>query len=94
MDDTSVKASKFYILILGYLQDITQSIEYISTTSYNHVNNNHKNLKKTQVKDLKAINGKLQDLFNQIESDFKDKSFTNLSSIINDKQELISYVCH
>jgi len=92
LDETSVKASRFYILVLGYLQDITQSIEYISTTSYNHVNNNHKNLKKPQVRDLKAINHELQVLFDQIESDFSNKSFDNLLTILDAKQELFNHV--
>ncbi|SDW14765.1 Phosphate transporter family protein [Lutibacter oricola] len=92
LDDSSVKASRFYILVLGYLQDVTQSIEYISTTSYNHVNNNHKNLKKSQVKDLKSINNELQSLFSKIEKDFSDRDFSNLLTIINAKQELFNNV--
>ena len=92
LDETSVKASRFYILVLGYLQDITQSIEYISTTSYNHVNNNHKNLKKSQMRDLMAINEELKKLFDQLENDFSNKSFVNLSSIIDAKQELFDNV--
>ena len=55
LDETSVQASRFYIMVLGYLQDVAQSISYISRASYKHVNNNHKNLKKAQVKDLKEI---------------------------------------
>ena len=94
LDDTtsSVKASRFYLLILGYLQDVTQSIEFISTTSFKHVNNNHKNLKKPQVDDLKVINEKLTTLFNKIEVDFNKKSFSNLSIMIDDKQELMNHV--
>ena len=34
LDETSVEASKFYILILGYLQDMVQSIAYITSNSY------------------------------------------------------------
>ena len=45
LDDNSVEASKFYILILGYLQDMVQSIEFITSNSHSHVNNNHKKLK-------------------------------------------------
>ena len=55
LDETSVQASRFYIMVLGYLQDVAQSISYISRASYKHVNNNHKNLKKGQLKDLKNI---------------------------------------
>jgi len=43
LDESSVGASNFYINILGYLQDMTQSLEYISKVSHKHVNNNHKN---------------------------------------------------
>ena len=92
LDETSVKASRFYIMVLGYLQDVTQSIEYISSTSYNHVNNNHKNLKKAQISDLKAINEELQVMFSQIEKDFNDRYFGNLVEIIDAKQELFNHV--
>jgi len=46
MEESSVEASRFYLLVLGYLQDISQSVSYISKASYKHVNNNHKDLKK------------------------------------------------
>ena len=92
LDDSSVKASRFYILILGYLQDITQSIEYISTTSYKHVNNNHKQLKPSSIKDLSVINDKLKVLFDKIEKDFTEKDFDGLSNIIDAKQEIFDYV--
>ena len=41
LDESSLNASNFYINLLGYLQDITQSLEYINNKSYKHVNNNH-----------------------------------------------------
>ncbi len=92
LDDTSVQASKFYILILGYLQDITQSISYISKSTYNHVNNNHKNLKKSQLKDLKYIDNKLSELLEGISNSFKNREFDNLNTILVDKKELLKEV--
>ena len=94
LDDStsSVKASRFYLLVLGYLQDITQSIEFISATSFKHVNNNHKNLKKSQIADLKTIDKVFSKLFDTIETDFNNKSFENLSQMVDDIQELINHV--
>jgi phosphate/sulfate permease len=92
LDDTSVQASKFYILILGYLQDITQSISYISKSTYNHVNNNHKNLKKSQLKDLKEINNNLSDLLSNIANAFETKEFDQLDSILIEKKDLLKDV--
>ena len=88
LDETSVQASRFYIIVLGYLQDVAQSISYISRASYKHVNNNHKNLKKGQLKDLKHIDEDLSDLLNKVSEIFENRTFDNLSDILIEKQEL------
>ena len=88
LDETSVQASRFYIMVLGYLQDVAQSISYISRASYKHVNNNHKNLKKGQLKDLKHIDEDLSDLLNRVSEIFENRTFDNLNDILIEKQEL------
>ncbi len=92
LDDSSVEASRFYILVLGYLQDISQSISYISKASYKHVNNNHKNLKKGQIKDLKTIDRELEEILTNIEQIFIERNFDNLSDILSKKQNLFNHV--
>tara|TARA_R110001632_G_scaffold44744_1_gene113612 strand:+ start:10550 stop:12805 length:2256 start_codon:yes stop_codon:yes gene_type:complete len=92
LDDTSVQASRFYILVLGYLQDVAQSISYISRASFKHVNNNHKNLKKGQLKDLKEIDNQLSTLLGKVSDIFESRSFDELDAILVEKQELFKNV--
>ena len=92
LDETSVQASRFYILVLGYLQDVAQSISYISRASFKHVNNNHKNLKKGQLKDLKNIDNELTRLLEDISSTFEKRSFSDLEKIIDEKKALLKDV--
>ena len=92
LDDTSVQASRFYILVLGYLQDVAQSISYISRASFKHVNNNHKNLKKGQLKDLKEIDNQLTDLLGKVSSVFELRAFDDLEEILIEKQDLLKDV--
>nr|WP_311195874.1 hypothetical protein [Antarcticibacterium sp. 1MA-6-2] len=92
LDDDSVEASKFYILILDYLQDMVQSIGYITRNSYNHVHNNHKNLKFNQIRDLKGIDDKMQKLFDDIQLIFDTHSFSNIDEVISEKQQLLDHV--
>ncbi len=92
LDESHVQASRFYIDVLGYLQDVTQSIEFITTSSYDHLNNNHKGLKFTQLKDLKEIEHKLDKLFSQIEDTFKARNFGDIISILEEKQTLLESV--
>ena len=92
LDDTSVQASRFYILVLGYLQDVAQSISYVSRASFKHVNNNHKNLKKGQLKDLKGIDNQLTELLGQVSSIFELRAFDDLEDILIEKQALLKDV--
>ncbi|SHM41585.1 inorganic phosphate transporter [Flavobacterium xanthum] len=92
LDDNSVEASKFYILILGYLQDMVQSIDFITTNSYSHVNNNHKQLKFNQIRDLKTVDEQLQQLLRLLEDSFKTEDFYKIDLILNDKQVLLDTV--
>lgn len=89
LDDTSVESSKFYIHTLGYLQDIIQSIGYISQLSYTHVDNNHKKLKVNQIKDLKYINVQLTEVFNTINMSFVKEDFSNFDEVLQRNDHLI-----
>ena len=92
LDETSVQASRFYIMVLGYLQDVAQSISYISRASYKHVNNNHKNLKKAQLNDLKEIDNVLTTLLQKVSDVFQNRTFDKLDAVLVEKQALLNDV--
>ena len=92
LDETSLRASNFYINILGYLQDMTQSLEYISKVSHKHINNNHQKLKFSQIKELKEIDDALETLFNDTKDAFDSQSFEQIGVIINRKKEMFDLV--
>ncbi len=92
LDENSVGASNFYINTLGYLTDISQSLDYISKVSLKHVNNNHKKLKYNQIKELKQIDLKLEEVLNQTQSAFTNQSFEEIGIVLNQKQELFDMV--
>jgi phosphate/sulfate permease len=92
LDESSLGASNFYINLLGYLQDITQSIEYISKVSHKHINNNHSKLTLNQIRDLLAIQEVMSGLFETISSSFKNKSFKEIEGILKDKSKSIGLI--
>jgi len=92
LDDSSVEASNFYINILSYLTDISQSLEFITKISHKHVNNNHKKLKFNQVKELTEINSELETLFSSTKQAFDNQSYEEIGNIISNKQRLYDLV--
>lgn len=92
LDETSVEASKFYVMILGYLQDLTQSLNFITLQSFNHINNNHKQLKFNQIRDLKNIDLQLQEFLDKVEEMFQQKNFVHLEETLKNKSNLLDFV--
>lgn len=92
LEEDSVEASKFYILTLNHLQDIAQAIGFVARASYRHVNNNHKNLKKSQIKDLRNVNNELGELLTEISRVFSQRSFNDLETLIVKKRELLESI--
>ncbi|WP_040252317.1 inorganic phosphate transporter [Psychroserpens mesophilus] len=92
LDESSLEASNFYINVLGHLQDMSQSLEYISKVSYKHINNNHKKLKFSQIKELKELDDKLEILFSDTEKAFKSESFEQIGNILSEKKEVYDLV--
>jgi phosphate/sulfate permease len=89
LDESSIGASDFYINVLGNLQDMSQSLEYISKASHKHVNNNHLKLRFNQIKDLKETERQLNTLFGKIKASFSERDFDKINDIIAEKQELL-----
>jgi phosphate/sulfate permease len=92
LDESSLNASNFYINLLGYLQDITQSLEYINKASYKHVNNNHSKLKLTQIRELIEVNSSISELFTEVNELYKNKSFNKIKSVVKKKDGIYKLV--
>ena len=92
LDDTSVNGSSFYISILAYLTDITQSLDYMAKKSFKHVENHHKPLKYNQIKDLTEIQESIVSVLSNIQAAFSDENYKNLGGYVAEKGELLSMI--
>ena len=91
LDESTIKgASNFYINVLAYLQDIAESLQYISKITYKHINNNHTNLTFNQIRELQEIDSELNALYDEIQYIFSNDNLKELNKVIDKKQELYS----
>ena len=92
LEEPSVEASNFYLNVVGYLQDMAQSLEYISKISHKHINNNHKKLKFSQIKELKEVDERFERFFNNTQKAFESLSFEEIGVILGRRQEIMTLV--
>ncbi|UCE94156.1 MAG: inorganic phosphate transporter [Flavobacteriaceae bacterium] len=89
LDDSYLGASKFYIDVIGSLQDVAQSSSLIAKKSHKHVQNHHKALKKRQTEELLEINDKLLELIAEISNIFDSRDFDHIVPEIIDRKKAL-----
>jgi|TARA_B110000008_G_scaffold54129_1_gene53564 phosphate/sulfate permease len=92
LDDTSVRGSNFYIMVLANLTDVVQSLEFIAKKSYKHIDNNHSSLSKGQIKDLKEIQTELSSIVLGIEQAFVNKEFGDLGKCLEQETRILNII--
>jgi len=65
LEESSLPASTFYIELLGYLHDLSEDLTYLAKISYDHLNNNHRKLTFSQIKDLLLIEESVNKIFKE-----------------------------
>ena len=92
LDETSVSGSNFYMIVLAYLTDIAQSLDYIAKKSYKHVENHHKPLKYNQIKDLTEIQESISKILSNIQVAFSTNDYQLLESYMDQKEDLLALI--
>ncbi|MVZ60837.1 inorganic phosphate transporter [Sphingobacterium humi] len=92
LDDSSVKSSRYYIISLGYLQDMAENVAVINANALNHVDNNHKHLRISQAKDLKYVVEQIGVWFSKINMAYKRQDFAKIDSIIHEREGIQDYI--
>ena len=92
LDDTSVRGSNFYIMVLANLTDVVESLAFISKKSFKHIDNNHSGLSKGQINDLKEIQSDLSTVVSAIERAFVNKEFSDLGSYLEQENLIVALI--
>jgi len=90
LEESSLSASNFYIVMLSLIQDITDDLEYIVKKSYKHVNNDHSKLKLSQVRDLQEIHELTESVFQEAMEAFENNSIAKLEIVLNNRSNIMS----
>lgn len=88
LDDSSVKGSRFYIMSLGYLQDIVENLYVIAGNAQSHVDNNHKMLKDYQGNDLQLVASELGNWYAEVYNMYRRRDFLKIDNTMKQRDQL------
>lgn len=89
LDDNTAKGSRYYIMSLGYMQDIIENLYVIASNAHNHVDNNHKLLKDYQGDDLRLVANALGNWYAEVYNMYKRLDFGKIEQNIKERDQLL-----
>ena len=89
LEESSLSASNFYIVILSLIQDITDDLEYIVKKSYKHINNDHSKLKLSQVRDLQNVYELTEAVFHEAMEAYNNNSEAKINLVLENRGDIL-----
>ncbi len=90
LDNTTIQNSSFYVIIHGYLNDLTGALDKMVSKSYKYVNNQHKKLTYNQIKDLSEIDQVIRKFLDESASVFNLEicEYIDINKLYSDAEDI------
>lgn len=93
LEEKSISASAFYIELLGILHDVSEDLNYLTKIAEAHVDNNHRKLKLSQIRDLDEIRLAFKKLRKETLEAFTEKNNINeFEDVLLEKGAVMSLI--
>ena len=92
LHEDSIGSGSYFVQVVDYLREMVHSVEYVVIPVLNHVDNNHRPLKKEQMNELRRVYAKLERLIQIVARSVKSRDFSDqdeLLSMLEDYLKLI-----
>ncbi|HYW97170.1 MAG TPA: inorganic phosphate transporter [Bacteroidales bacterium] len=89
MEEDEIESGHHYVQVLDFLRETTNGLYYFIQPLFNHVDNNHPPLDKTQTEELLKFNEKMSEYFNYALTILKKNSFEHLDEFKKMRDELM-----
>lgn len=92
LKDSDVSTGHYYVQVVDYISETSKALLHITRPCFKHIDNNHTGLNKEQVYDLKRINDRVEEIFGEINTMLRTRSFDNMEAVMTKRDELFDFI--
>ena len=92
LEESDVNTGHYYVQIVDYISETSKALLHITRPCYKHVDNNHTGLSKEQVYDLKRINDRVEEIFGEINTMLRTRTFDSMDRVLNMRDEMFDLI--
>lgn len=92
IEEEDIEAGHLYLLVVDYLREMSGNVNDIIKPSLDHVDNNHKPLLSSQIKELQDVREKLKSFMISTLNLYKSQDDREVNRINKETKEMIKYI--
>ena len=78
----NVHTGHFYVQVVDYMSEVTKALYHVVKPCYEHIDNHHEGLSKSQISDLMTINDDVEEIFRVVDEMLKSRNFEGLDGVM------------
>ena len=86
--DSDMNLSLYYVQVVDYLNEMTKSLVHITRPSFEHIDNNHEGLTRTQTEDLIGINTDVDVIYQRILYMLTSGDYSDIDHVLDMRDQL------
>jgi phosphate/sulfate permease len=92
LSEESIEAGHYYIQIIDYLKQISNSILHIGRPTFNHVINQHRGANEQQLDDLTELQKKLKTFMDNIRAQIENRYVNGTEALSKEHSDLLAFI--
>lgn len=90
--DSDLNLSLYYVQVVDYLNEMTKSLVHITRPAFDHIDNNHEGLNRTQTEDLLNVNSDVDIIYKRILYMLSSGDYSDIDQVLDMRDELFSKI--
>lgn len=90
--DSDMNLSLYYVQVVDYLNEMTKSLVHITRPSFDHIDNNHEGLTRTQTEDLIGVNTDVDVIYQRILYMLSSGDYSDIDHVLDMRDQLFTRI--
>lgn len=90
--DSDMNLSLYYVQVVDYLNEMTKSLVHITRPAFEHIDNNHEGLTRTQTEDLIGVNTDVDVIYQRILYMLKSGDYSDIDHVLDMRDQLFTRI--
>ena len=90
--DSDLNLSLYYVQVVDYLNEMTKSLVHITRPAFEHIDNNHEGLTRTQTEDLIGVSTDVDVIYKRILFMLKSGDYSDIDHVLDMRDQLFTRI--